>query len=488
MKAAHVFTDIPHSHTSGNMDIEIKNIVFDSRQVESGSMFFAAKGVRSDGHTFIDKAIQAGAVCIVYEQWPPHINNNNITCIQVENSREALGRAAANFYGRPSESLQLIGITGTNGKSSTVTMLFQLFRNAGYKTGLISTIENRINDQVLPAQYTTPDAITLQQLLADMVTQGCDYVFMEVSSHAIAQHRIAGTHYTGAVFTNISHDHLDYHGTFKDYIWAKKQLFDSLDQSAFALVNKDDKRGEVMLQNTLAKKYTFGLTGICDYSARIVDNNIYGLQLSIGNTEVATTLIGKFNAYNLLTVYAVADLLGMDTTETLTGISMLRAPEGRFDRITAPDNQTIGIIDYAHSPDAFEKVLETIAAINTNKKQIITVFGCGGDRDKGKRPIMAKIACTLSDQVIITSDNPRTENPQAIITDIEKGIPSKAQHKVLTIPDRRQAIKTAAKLANTGDIILVAGKGHEKYQEIDEQRLPFDDKEELRKSWQNMRG
>lgn len=443
----------------------------------------AVKGTQVDGHRFIKKAIAQGAATIVAEVLPEDLPEN-IAFLKVENSAEALGQLASNFYDRPSEKLKLVGVTGTNGKTTTATLMYDLFTALGYKVGLLSTIQNVIAGKIIPATHTTPDAIALNALLADMVAQGCDYAFMEASSHAIHQRRVAGLHFSGAVFTNISHDHLDYHETFQAYIEAKKQLFDDLPKGSFALVNVDDKRGEVMLQNTKAKKYRYGLKRLADFKAKIIENSLLGLHLKLDNEEFHGRLIGEFNAYNLLTVYAVARLLDQDKTEVLTALSGLKAAEGRFDYLYNEQRKVIGIVDYAHTPDALEKVLTTIHDLKQSG-QIITVVGCGGDRDKAKRPEMARIACKWSDQVILTSDNPRSEPPEQIIKEMEVGVPLEAVRKVLSITDRKQAIKTACRLAQTNDIILIAGKGHEKYQEINGIKHPFDDKQILKEEFGN---
>ena len=461
--------------TKGALDIDIKQIDFDSRKVVPGSLFVAIKGLRSDGHEFIDKAIAQGAVAVVAEGLPEKLNTS-VSYLHTKDSAKALGLLANIFYGEPSKALKLIGITGTNGKTTTTSLLYDLFTSLGYKTGLLSTVHIRIGNTILPTTHTTPDALTIHRILREMVDTGCEYVFMEVSSHSVVLHRIAGLHFTGGVFTNISHDHLDFHKTFKAYIAAKKMFFDNLPKSAFALVNKDDKRGEVMIQNTLARTHTFSIRSMAAFKARVVDNSITGLQLELNNKEVFSHLVGHFNAYNLLTIYAVAILLGQDELETLTAMSQLRSVEGRFEYIYDTNQHKIGIVDYAHTPDALENVLSTIRKVKNDGSLIITVVGCGGDRDKTKRPLMAKIACDYSDKVILTSDNPRTESPESILKDMQEGIPAYAKHKVLTITDRKEAIRTAVMLAQSGDIVLVAGKGHEKYQEIEGVRHPFDDK------------
>lgn len=463
---------------------QVSQIIFDSRKADAQSLFVAVKGTQVDGHQFIDKAINAGATTVVAEHLPEQITEG-ITFIQVEDSAKALGQLASGFYGQPSSRVKLIGITGTNGKTTTATLLYRLFLSLGYKTGLLSTIENRIGNTVIESTHTTPDAIAINALLAEMADAECDYVFMEVSSHAIDQKRIEGLSFTGGIFTNISHDHLNYHKTFKAYIEAKKAFFDYLPKSAFALFNLDDRRGEVMGQNTKAKKYFYSLKKMAGFKAKILENTLMGLHLDIDTRDFYCQLIGSFNAYNLLAIYATAVLLEQDKEETLAAMSLLRTAEGRFDQVLNRARQVLGIVDYAHTPDALEQVLVTIQQLRQHSAKIITVVGCGGDRDKTKRPRMAEIASKMSDQVIITSDNPRTEDPDAIIKDMEAGVADFG--KVLSITDRKQAIRTACKLAGRGDIILVAGKGHEKYQEINGVKHPFDDKEILKEEFQGMK-
>ncbi len=480
-KLKHILTNVKTVQIIGNQKVKITKIEFDSRKVVKSSMFVAVKGTQVDGHRFIGKAIELGAAVIVCEELPAAINPN-ITYVEVKNSAKALGKMAGNFYDNPSTQLKLVGITGTNGKTTCATILYKLFMKMGYKTGLLSTVENKIGNQIIPATHTTPNPVALNELLAKMVENGCDYAFMEVSSHSIHQERIAGLDFDGAVFTNITHDHLDYHGTFKNYINAKKKFFDDLDKKAFALTNIDDRRGTVMLQNTRAKKYSYAVKKMADFKAKIIENTLIGLQLELNGREFHSRLIGEFNAYNLLAVYGTATLLGHDDMEVLTVLSSLQTAEGRFDYIVSKTNNIIGIVDYAHTPDALEKVLQTIDGVKSGDSQVITVVGCGGDRDRTKRPIMAKVACDYSHQVILTSDNPRTENPFDILAAMEKGIPPYATQKVLTIENRRQAIKTACTLAKQNDIILVAGKGHEKYQDINGVKHHCDDKEELTKN------
>ena len=484
MKLAHLLKDIAPLKVVGDLNFEIRNLIFDSRKVQSGDIFFAIRGTQVDGHQFINKALEKGAALVICEEDPEQYETTATNAIiQVASSADAMGLMAAAFFDDPSKHLQLIGVTGTNGKTTTVTLLFDLFSALGFKCGLISTVENRIGEQLIPATHTTPDAIRLQALISDMLVSGCDYVFMEVSSHAVDQRRIAGLHFSGAVFTNMSHDHLDYHETFANYIAAKKRFFDDLPKTAFALVNTDDKRGMVMVQNTKAKVCTYSLLRMADFKGRIIENSLLGLQLEINQQEVFTRFIGDFNAYNLLAGFGTAILLGQADLETLRVISKLKAAEGRFDYVRSHDHQTVGIIDYAHTPDALDKVLQTIQKVKPPTAQVITVVGCGGDRDKAKRPEMAKIAIQWSNQVIFTSDNPRSENPDQIIKDMETGIPLEKHSMVLSITDRRQAIKTACRLAQKGDLILVAGKGHEKYQEIQGLKHPFDDKEILKEEF-----
>ncbi|HEY8400815.1 MAG TPA: UDP-N-acetylmuramoyl-L-alanyl-D-glutamate--2,6-diaminopimelate ligase [Cytophagaceae bacterium] len=467
---------------SGITDIEVSAIEFDSRNVTPGCLFVAISGTNVDGHNFIDLAIEKGAIAILCEVLPSGLKEG-VTYVQVTNSNQALGIVASNFYGNPSSKLKLVGVTGTNGKTTTATLLHKLFIKLGYRTGLLSTVENKINEEVIPSTHTTPDAVALNKLLADMVAKGCTNAFMEVSSHAVVQHRISGLTFAGAVFTNITHDHLDYHKTFEEYIKAKKMFFDHLPSSAFALVNADDKRGGVMLQNTKAAKHTYALKTVADFKAKVKSNTFQGLELDIDNRDVWFKLIGSFNAYNLLAVYASAVLLGEDQEEVLTQLSTLSSARGRFEQIISPTGIT-AIVDYAHTPDALKNVLETIADIRQGMERIVTVVGCGGNRDAAKRPVMADIACRLSDQVILTSDNPREEEPQEIINQMMKGVSVTDMKKTLSILDRREAIKTACALAQPNDIILIAGKGHETYQEIKGVKHPFDDKQVVREIFQ----
>ncbi|MTI41874.1 UDP-N-acetylmuramoyl-L-alanyl-D-glutamate--2,6-diaminopimelate ligase [Fulvivirga lutimaris] len=462
---------------SGDMTRQITQISFDSREVKKGSLFVAVKGTQVDGHEYIASAIKSGAVAIVCQTLPEQVNED-VTYVAVKNSAEALGIVSSNFYGNPSAKLKLVGVTGTNGKTTVATLLFNLFQKLGYAAGLLSTIDNRIDGEVLPSMHTTPDALRLNELLANMVDKGCEYCFMEVSSHAIEQHRIAGVTFTGAIFSNISHDHLDYHKTFDAYIAAKKKLFDGLTSDAFALVNKDDKRGQIMLQNTKAEKKTYSLKSMTDFKAKLVSNTLKGLELEIDNKNVWFKLIGDFNAYNLLSVYAAAMLLGEDSDTVLTALSSLNGALGRFEQVDNNSDIT-AIVDYAHTPDALKNVLETIAEFRTGNEQVITVVGCGGNRDAAKRPLMASIACKLSDKVVFTMDNPRNEDPEQIINDMKQGVSPSDYKKTVVLMDREEAIKTACLLAKEKDIILVAGKGHEKYQEINGVKHAFDDKEVL---------
>jgi UDP-N-acetylmuramoyl-L-alanyl-D-glutamate--2,6-diaminopimelate ligase len=458
----------------------ISHIAFDSRKVEPDSLFVAVRGTQVDGHDYIEAAREKGAIAIV-AQTPAPNDLDRTVWLQVPDSAEALGRLATAYFGDPSRDFRLVGVTGTNGKTTVATLLYDLFTGLGYRCGLVSTVEMRVGEQRLPSTHTTPDPLGLNDALATMRDAGCDYVFMEVSSHAVAQRRIAGLHFAGGVFTNMSHDHLDYHGSFRAYIEAKKKFFDNLSNTAFALVNADDKRGAVMVQNTLAAPQRYSLRGPADFKAKILDNSPEGLHLDIGNREVHFRLLGAFNAYNLLAAYGTAVLLGQDADEVLTVLSALTSARGRLEYVRAPAGQLTGIVDYAHTPDALEKVLTTLRDIlSPTGGRILTVVGAGGDRDRTKRPKMAHIAARLSEQLILTSDNPRSEDPAAILDELEAGLPTAdLRAKALRIEDRRSAIRTAVRLARPGDIILVAGKGHENYQEIKGTKYPFDDREEL---------
>lgn len=462
----------------GLTDIAVASVQIDSRQVQRGSLFIAVKGSASDGHQFIEKAIGQGAVAIVCETMPS-VFAEGITYVQVSDSSLAAGVIAHNFYDQPSHQVQLVGVTGTNGKTTIATLLYKLFSGLGYTCGLVSTVENIIAGNIVPSTHTTPDAVHLNALLQQMVSAGCTHVFMEVSSHAVHQHRIAGLQFAGALFSNITHDHLDYHKTFDEYIKAKKAFFDGLPATAFAITNADDKRGMVMLQNTAAKKFTYSLKTVADFKGKILENSLTGLVMTINDQEVHFRLIGEFNAYNLLAVYGAAVSLGEDKLRVLQVLSATTGAEGRFDYIVSPKAKILGIVDYAHTPDALVNVLATIKKLKRGHEQIITVVGCGGDRDKTKRPVMGEVACAHSDKVIFTSDNPRTEDPLQILADMETGLNTAAKRKFISIPDRKQAIKTAISMAGEEDIVLVAGKGHEKYQEINGVRHHFDDKEVL---------
>ncbi|HSZ85230.1 MAG TPA: UDP-N-acetylmuramoyl-L-alanyl-D-glutamate--2,6-diaminopimelate ligase [Puia sp.] len=469
----------------GNLNTSVNDLQIDSRKVNKGSVFIAVKGVSADGHKFIDAVIEKGAIAIVCEVLPEQLKSG-IVYVQVENSAAAAGFMAHNFYGQPSEKLKLVGVTGTNGKTTVATLLYKLFESLGLKSGLLSTVQNQIGDTVIPATHTTPDAISLNALLRQMVDAGCTHAFMETSSHAIHQNRIAGLQYAGAIFTNITHDHLDYHKTFDEYIRVKKYFFDSLSSSAFAISNADDKRGKVMLQNTNAKKYFYSLKTMAEFKGRILENNLTGLIMTINDQEVHFRLIGEFNAYNLLAVYGAAICLGEDKLEVLRCLSVLTGAEGRFDYMISEKEKIIGIVDYAHTPDALINVLTTIQNLRKGHEHIITVVGCGGDRDKTKRPVMGEVACKYSNKAIFTSDNPRSENPEQILKEMEAGLDVAAKRKFISMSDRREAIKTAVSLAMRDDIVLIAGKGHEKYQDIKGIKYPFDDKEVLREVFENL--
>ncbi|MEJ7588659.1 MAG: UDP-N-acetylmuramoyl-L-alanyl-D-glutamate--2,6-diaminopimelate ligase [Ferruginibacter sp.] len=463
----------------GNTNIEVKDLQIDSRKVSTGSCFIAIKGTATNGHEFIESAITNGARVIICETLQaPAIED--ITWIQVENSAAAAGYLSHNFYGEPSLKMKLVGVTGTNGKTTIVTLLWKLFTAMGYKCGLISTVQNQVGEVIIPATHTTPDAVSINEMLGGMLKAGCQYVFMECSSHAIHQHRITGLHFTGALFSNITHDHLDYHTTFDEYIRVKKYWFDTLPSSAFAVSNADDKRGMVMLQNTPAKKYYYSLKTLTDFKGKILDNSLTGLHLMVNETEVYFRMIGEFNAYNLLAVFGAAICLGMDKHLVLQLLSSLEGAEGRFDYLLSRNDKIIGIVDYAHTPDALLNVLATIKKLRQGNENIITVIGCGGDRDKTKRPVMAEVACEYSDKVIFTSDNPRSEDPLEILLEMEAGVNVVARKKYSSIADRKEAIQTAVNLAVQEDIILVAGKGHEKYQEIKGVKYDFDDKKVLK--------
>ena len=476
-KLRDIIYSIPLNQVVGSTAVDVSGICFDSRQIKPHVLFVAIKGTTLDGHQFIDQAVAQGAKAVLCENLPAKLDEH-VCYLQVENATKTLGTLAANFYDHPSSKLKLVGVTGTNGKTTIATLLFQLFRGLGYKVGLLSTVQNQINDRVIPATHTTPDPIALNGLINDMVNAGCDYCFMEVSSHAVAQYRIEGLCFAGGIFTNLTHDHLDFHKTFDAYLKAKKAFFDGLNKSGFALTNMDDKNGMVMLQNTQAKKKTYGLKNIADFKAKILENHFKGLLLNIDQQEVWFKLVGSFNASNLLAVYGAAVLLNQDKNNVLTILSHLSGAEGRFDYVVSAGG-IIGILDYAHTPDAVQNVLNTIQDIRQGTEQVITVIGCGGDRDKTKRPLMARVACDWSNKVILTSDNPRSEKPEQIIQDMTAGVLPNNQKKALSITDRKEAIRTACHLAKSGDIILLAGKGHEKYQEIAGVKYPFDDKQVL---------
>jgi UDP-N-acetylmuramoyl-L-alanyl-D-glutamate--2,6-diaminopimelate ligase len=464
--------------TKGSTAVDIVSVQIDSRKVQPGSLFIAIKGVGVDGHNYINKAVEQGAAVVVCETMPAQ-QLENITYVQTISSAEAAGIIAHNFYDQPSEKLKLVGVTGTNGKTTIATLLYKLFTCLGYDCGLISTVENQIAGKVIPSTHTTPDAVSLNALLKQMVDSGCTHAFMEVSSHAVHQRRIAGLQFTGALFSNITHDHLDYHKTFDEYIKAKKTFFDGLSSSAFAITNLDDKRGLVMLQNTAAKKFSYSLRTMADFKGKILENTLTGLMMSVNEQQVHFRLIGEFNAYNLLAVYGAAICLGEERDAVLQCLSATDGAEGRFDYLVSPKERVIGIVDYAHTPDALLNVLATIKKLRSGEEQVITVVGCGGDRDKTKRPVMGEVACEHSDKVIFTSDNPRSENPEQIIADMEVSLNTAAKRKYISIPDRKQAIKTAVGMAKTEDIVLIAGKGHEKYQEVKGVKHHFDDKEVL---------
>ncbi len=481
MILSEILYKIPLLSVSGKTDGEITGIIFDSREVARESLFVAVPGTRVDGHDYIDRAVAAGATAIICERLPETMSPD-ITYVQVENAAKTMGLAAANFYGDPSAKLKLVGVTGTNGKTSTATLLFSLFRKLGYRCGLLSTVQNQIEEEIIPSTHTTPDSVKINELLKLMLDKGCVYVFMEVSSHAVVMERITGLTFKGAIFTNITQDHLDFHETFDNYIRAKKSFFDQLPSSAFALTNADDRNGKVMLQNTKAGKYSYSLKNVGNFKGKILDCGLFGLQMDMNGHEVWFKLIGKFNAYNLLAVFGTAVLLGEREEDVLMQLSDIKPPPGRFEQVVSPD-KIVGIVDYAHTPDALQNVLETIADLREGNQKVITVVGCGGNRDKGKRPIMARIACELSDRVILTSDNPRNEEPEAILGDMIAGVPLTQKKKVEVITDRREAIDLAVKLAGPEDIILIAGKGHETYQDILGVKSHFDDREELRRAF-----
>ncbi|TAE31481.1 MAG: UDP-N-acetylmuramoyl-L-alanyl-D-glutamate--2,6-diaminopimelate ligase [Cytophagales bacterium] len=488
MQLSSLLYKVPLEATAGSMDTDIISLTMDSRRVTAGSLFVAVRGTVTDGHEYIARAIELGAAAILCETLPA-VTPDNVAFVQVNDSARALGLLATNFYEHPSKKVRLVGVTGTNGKTSVATLLFRLFRSLGYRCGLLSTVQNQIDDTVIPATHTTPDVITTNQLLVQMREHGCTHVFMEVSSHAVVQERIAGLHFAGGIFTNITHDHLDFHGTFDNYIKAKKGFFDQLPRAAFALTNADDKRGGVMLQNTLARKESYSLQTLGTFKGKILADGLFGLEMDIDDRRVWFKLIGRFNAYNLLAVYGAAVLLGEDPEDVLTQLSGLMPPPGRFEQVISND-RVVGIVDYAHTPDALQNVLETIAEFSQESEagqlpQVITVVGCGGNRDATKRPLMAAIACKLSTRVILTSDNPRNEDPMAILEQMQAGVPPIDFKKTTTIADRREAIERAVAMARPHDIILVAGKGHETYQEIKGVKHDFDDRAVLREAFAN---
>ncbi len=484
MQLVELLKRIPVLEIHGNDSLEISQLVFDSRKVTDNSLYIAMRGTVVDGHSFIASSVEKGAKAIVCEEFPEN-PDENVTYVKVKDSSKALGHLASNFYGNSSEKLKLIGVTGTNGKTSVSTLLFDVFKNLGYDSALLSTVEIRIADQIIPATHTTPDVITINKILAQAVEEGCEFAFMEVSSHGIAQNRIEGLHFTIAGFTNLTHDHLDYHKTFDEYLKTKKRFFDELDATAVAITNIDDKNGNVMLQNTKAAKKSYALKTMADYHGRLLEVDFNGMLLNFNGKEFWTTLTGKFNVYNLLLVFGIASELGFELEEILQAISQLKRVSGRFETFKS-DGGIIFIVDYAHTPDALENILDSINDIRTKNERLITVFGCGGDRDHAKRPEMGNIATKKSTLAIITSDNPRTEDPAAIIKEIEAGVEPQNFSKYTSIPDRKEAIKMAIKFAEPKDIVLVAGKGHETYQEINGVKHHFDDKETINELWKLM--
>jgi UDP-N-acetylmuramoyl-L-alanyl-D-glutamate--2,6-diaminopimelate ligase len=477
-KLSDILYKVQTTALAGKTDMDITDVQIDSRKVQKGTCFIAVKGAAADGHLFISRAIESGAVAIVCEVLPAE-RIEEVTYVQTTSSAEAAGLIAHNFYDSPTNRIKLVGVTGTNGKTTIATLLYKLFNALGYKCGLVSTVENIIAGTIIPSTHTTPDAISLNSLLKQMADEGCDFVFMEVSSHAIHQKRIAGLQFAGGIFSNITHDHLDYHQTFDEYIRVKKAFFDGLPAQAFAITNLDDKRGAVMLQNTAAKKLTYSLRTVADFKGKILENSLTGLVMVINEQEVHFRLIGEFNAYNLLAVFGAAMSLGEDKSQVLLALSNLTGAEGRFDYIISAKDKIIGIVDYAHTPDALVNVLDTIKKLKKGYEKVITVVGCGGDRDKTKRPVMGQVACDNSDKVVFTSDNPRSEDPEAILKDMEATLSTAARRKYIAIADRKQAIKTAISMAQPEDIVLIAGKGHEKYQDIKGVKHHFDDKEIL---------
>jgi UDP-N-acetylmuramoyl-L-alanyl-D-glutamate--2,6-diaminopimelate ligase len=483
MKLQDLLKNVDVLEIKGNENIEVSDIQTDSRKSDENSLFIAIKGVQVDGHQYISSAIKQGATVIVHEE-DIDTSKTGVTYVKVAHSAEAAGIIATTWYGNPAEKLKLVGVTGTNGKTTTATLLYDVFRKLGYKAGLLSTVANYIDGEMLPATHTTPDPLTLNHLLNEMVKTGCEYAFMEVSSHAIHQRRVSGLTFSGGIFTNLTQDHLDYHGTMEEYLKAKKKFFDDLPASAFALTNADDKNGAVMLQNTKAKKYSYSVRGLADFKARIIEKHFDGTAVEFDGREVQLQFVGVFNVYNLLAVYAAATLLGHKPEEVLVVLSTLKPVAGRFETIRSPQGFT-AIVDYAHTPDALTNVLEAIHEVLDGNGRVITVVGCGGNRDKTKRPIMAREAVRLSDQAILTSDNPRYEEPQAIINDMADGLNSEQMKKTLLIVEREQAIKTACMIAKEGDVILIAGKGHEDYQDVKGVKYHFDDREVVRNIFNN---
>lgn len=483
MRLKEIISGISITEVLGNTDKDIQGIHIDSRKIEPGHLFVAVRGTQTDGHAYIDKAIEKGASAIVCETLPEDLRED-IIYIKVENTEDAVGKLATTFYGNPTDKLELIGVTGTNGKTTIATLLYNMFRHFGYKVGLVSTVCNYIDGEAIPTEHTTPDPITLNRLLGRMADEGCRYAFMEVSSHAVAQKRIGGLKFTGGIFTNLTRDHLDYHGTVDNYLKAKKAFFDHLPKTAFALVNADDKNGMVMVQNTRANIRTYSLRSICDFKGKVLEDGFEGMLMEINNVEVNVQFIGRFNASNLLAVYGAACLMGKKPEDVLLALSLLRPVSGRFEAIRSARGYS-AIVDYAHTPDALVNVLSTIQEVQNGRGQVITVVGAGGNRDKGKRPLMAQEAVKRSDKVIITSDNPRFEEPQDIINDMLAGLTREDMRKVVSITDRKEAIRTACMMAQPGDAVLVAGKGHENYQDIKGVKYHFDDKEVIREIMEN---
>ena len=474
-----ILTDLKIVRYKGNLNAEFRSVCFDSRLLGRDDIFIAVKGTSTDGHNYISTAVENGAACIICESIP-EVVKENVCYIQVNDSRASLGKVASAFYGYPSRDIKLVGVTGTNGKTTIATLLYRMFRSFGYKAGLISTIETAVEGQTRNSSHTTPDAIQINQALAEMITSGCEFAFMEVSSHAVEQKRIEGLDFNGGIFTNLTHDHLDYHPTFRDYLEAKKAFFDNLPKDAFALINADDKNGSVMVQNSKARRITYGIKSMADFRARILETHLEGNLLKIGNREIWTSLPGVFNAYNILAVFAAAVSLNIPEEIVMKELSRQSFVPGRFEIIQSERSVT-AIVDYAHTPDALENVLRTINEISAGKRKIITITGAGGNRDKAKRPLMASIAAANSDKLILTSDNPRDEDPDSIINDMRKGLHPSQRKKTITITDREEAIRTACTFADKGDIILLAGKGHETYQEIKGKRCHFDDREMIKK-------